>query len=78
MHNILKWLFSLLTNRTKSISGKFDSTLYIEKWLFDLKHPVIIAGMTVSLPSNKDCEQMKVQCASIYIFPNLNSQLVKL
>ena len=56
MCNILKWLFSLLTNGTKSISGEFDSTLYIENWLFDLKQPVMIAGLTVSLPSNKDCE----------------------
>ena len=35
MCNILEWLFSLLTNGTKSISGEFDSTLYIETWLFD-------------------------------------------
>ena len=67
MWNILKWLFSLRTNRTKSISGKFDSTLCMEKWLFELKHPVMIAGVTVSLSSNKDCEQLKAQCASIYI-----------
>ena len=59
MCNILKWLFSLLTNRTKSISGKFDSTLYIEKWLVDLKHPVMIVGMTVSLPSNKTVNNWK-------------------